>query len=169
MQNRNAIDLNYTSDEELLRQISEARDHLESLKIYIRDNANTWVVYPRTPKAQQMPSFTIKRPIDRLPALGELPKLKSLDISFLGLKSLPDDLNQYATLEELNISFNSFKFSDVLNNLMMLKGLKTIKAYGIMTNQDEVRLLIQKNPELKVYYTQAQFLAEVEELKRMKN
>ena len=158
MSQKNELVIEYESHEQVNSLLSDAvRESLVKLTIQIRSNRNTWYSYGRIPfqteDERNQPSFRIKKPVDSLPWLGGMPKLKSLKLDFLGLQTLPKGVETLTNLRYLDIGFNFISIEHEVNRLNQLKNLEELIVLGLGIKAPERKSLKEENGNLKLYYT----------------
>lgn len=129
---------------------------LTSLTINLQENRG-WVVFAQFPDRSDIennPSYSLKHKVEKLPeTLGGLNHLEKLEISFLGLNTLPQSIVRLVALEELDISYNQLDFSLEAEKIKQLSKLRLLKAYGCGVTEEQVEFLKKANPRLKILYT----------------
>jgi len=125
---------------------------LDSLKIEIPSNTNSWVVYSTLENIKSEPSYTLKCHLKKLPnSIIVLRELKYLKLSFLGLSTLPNRFYELRNLQYLDLSFN--KKLDIgmeIYKLLQLEQLKTLNIHGCIYNKNDIKLLKNEIPELSI-------------------
>ncbi|MEM6737703.1 MAG: hypothetical protein AAF620_16695 [Bacteroidota bacterium] len=137
-----------------------AEDEITNLTVQITDNLNTWYSYSRLPlkgfeASYDQPNFRIKKPIDCLPKLKNLAHLETLNISFLGLKKLPNGISKLKNLKSLDISFNYIDLQKEIGTIRKLVKLEELVIFGLLVNKEMINKLANEG-KTEVLYSQEQ-------------
>lgn len=139
-----------------LKEFFIENDTIEHLSIVIPDNSGGYDIYGKVDHQTDYsnPIIHYKPKISTLPEeLCKLVHLKTLNISNLGLKSLPECLTNFDNLELLNISRNELNLKNELIKISRLKSLQTLKLYGCALSTEVIKELKKLKLKNGFFYT----------------
>ena len=136
---------------------------MKELTIEIKENKKKWVVFSHFPGVSNYQcSYSFTKTIASLPDhFEDFDSVESLDVSYLGIISLPESLKKMIRLESLNISFNKISISNEEEKLLSLPNLKTLKVYGCDFSEAILNGIRKQRPDLKILYTEDDLLQDM--------
>ena len=160
-----SVTLKIDIDKDFVSQIKKVlvNKSIRKLKIVIPENIGAHISFEIINSAinYENPNVSYEYQVPYLPEeIGGLVNLESLDISYLGLTTLPNNLGKLKKLKNLNISGNQLKLETELEKIKPLNQLMELKAYGCSVSQDLVNELTSLNGNFKLHYTQDHFTHE---------
>lgn len=151
----NSLELKNTLQSEVKERLN---DKLNCIKISLKKNHNTWIMYSDNGLGQQECYYELRDSIDVFPRIKNVEFIEHLDISMLGIKSLPEFISNCSNLNSLDISFNSLDIEKQVQNIKKIKKLETLSIYGYEISPELLKTLEQMNNGVKVYHSKEQYM-----------
>ena len=150
-QNKASVVINL--DELSATEIPEEIGHLTGatdLTIQLTEPNRNWTVYP---PLSWFETRELKEPFRKLPeSIGQLKRLRSLQLSNLDINKLPETITELSNLEHLDLSMNKLDISSELPKLRKLPRLKHLRVLGNHFDEQEMQEFKRGHPNLTVEY-----------------
>ncbi|GAA0194627.1 hypothetical protein GCM10009122_58230 [Fulvivirga kasyanovii] len=136
---------------------------VEAMIFVIDNNLSSWIIFPATSDRDAFednyPNYSLQSHLKELPyPLTNIPSLQGLDVSALGLKHLPKDIESLKELTALDISFNPIDIKNEIYTISKMQGLEELYIYGCEFTEGDILKLKSLTPSLKIFFSKKQYL-----------